>query len=109
MQQITIQAVNKGSLIIILSVVYGENWIAQREILWDDLRIIHQYYGHKPWSILGEFNTARSINEKLGGNQLSFEKFEPSINLLMIVIYQTLGALVTIGLGIITNWLKEGF
>ena len=101
LQQITIQATNKRGLAIIMSGVYGENWISQREALRDDLKLINHSHGQKPWTILGDFNTARFINEKLGGNRLTLN-LRALMNLLMIVIYLTLEALEIIGLGTTT-------
>ena len=57
-----------------LSVVYGANCATQREQLWEDLRLINLAHGQIPWAILGYFNIARYMDEKLGGNKLTFKQ-----------------------------------
>ena len=46
----------------------------QREQLWEDIRLINLARGKIPWAILGDFNTARYMDEKLGGNKLTFKQ-----------------------------------
>ena len=74
MQQITVRAINKGGLDIVLSIVYGENWWSLREQLWQDLKTIHHVHDHKPWAIIGDFNTTRFLDEILGGGRLTYAK-----------------------------------
>ena len=83
-QYLTIEAKNNGGLEIMLSFLYGDNWISQREFLWSDLQQIHQSSGHKPWALLDDFNTARYTDEKVGGKQLSFANYIHSIDSLII-------------------------
>ena len=64
---------------MVLSNVYGENWISLREQLWQERRSIYQNHGHKPWAVIGDFNTVRFLDEKKVGNKLTYAKVE-SIN-----------------------------
>ena len=65
--QITFQAVNKGDWTSYLSFVYGAYSTTQRDLLWQDLRLINIAHGLKPWALLGDFNPIRYMDEKLGG------------------------------------------
>jgi len=62
LQTNTLQAVNTGGLDTVISIVYVANSATQGELLWQDLRVINQTYGQKPWTILGDFNTARYMD-----------------------------------------------
>jgi len=64
---------------MVLSDVYGKNWISLMEQLWQELSSIYQNHGHKPWAVIGDFNTVRFLDEKKGGNKLTYAKVE-SIN-----------------------------
>jgi len=84
LQQITLQLHNKGGLTMPLTVTYGENNQANRNVLWSDIRHIHASYQSMPWILVGDFNVCRFTNEKVGGKRLSIHKlkeFNDCINL----------------------------
>ena len=76
-QQITVKATNGKGLHIFLSVIYGSNFSSERNELWDDLRYIPKTFISSPWVVMGDFNTARHTDEKMGGKRLSFTKLAP--------------------------------
>ena len=76
-QQITVKAINGGGLHIFLPVIYGSNFSSERNELSDDLRYICKKIISAPWAVMGDFNTARYTDEKMGGKPLSFIKLSP--------------------------------
>jgi len=68
-------ATNKKGLHILLSMMYGANWLSQREVFWAELRNIHQIHDSTLRFFLG-INTTRFTDEKLGGKKLSFAQLE---------------------------------
>lgn len=76
LQHITIQLNNKGGLSFIISVIYGENTEKDRKCLWEDINKIHDAHHNLPWILIGDFNTCRYANEKLGGKLLSASKLQ---------------------------------
>ena len=79
-QQISIKATNAGSLQLYLTIVYGSNWQRETEQLWSLLIQINQHFIDGPWSVMGDFNTARFCYEKIGGKPLAFAKLTPFNN-----------------------------
>ena len=74
-QQITLMAVNKGSIQCIFTFIYGKNWVSYGN-LWVELCNISDAYSNMSWSVLGDFNVARFMNEKLGGKPLPIHKLQ---------------------------------
>ena len=56
-----------------------------RDQLRQDLREIHQNHGHKLGATFGDFNTDRFLDEKIGGNRLTFSKVESFSSLLTVL------------------------
>ena len=69
-------AVHKRGLQCIFTFVYGENWASYRKSLWAELCNISNAYSNMPWSVLGDFNVARFMNEKLSGKSLSIHQLQ---------------------------------
>ena len=63
-QVTTIKANNTGGLHLFINAVYGSNWRYERNC--------------GPWVVLGDFNTARHSDEKLGRNPPPLAKLAPS-------------------------------
>lgn len=76
LQQISIQLENKGGLIILITLGYGENKEIDRKQLWADIRDIHDKSLPHPLLIIGDFNICRYSSEKIGGNLLSITKLQ---------------------------------
>ena len=53
------------------SAVYASNNYIDRRILWRHLLWSAPLVDHNPWLVIGNFNTIRFVNEKLGGNMLN--------------------------------------
>ncbi|KAJ8505060.1 hypothetical protein OPV22_005946 [Ensete ventricosum] len=51
--------------------IYASNSMSDRNALWRDLVSIANSYPTVPWVVLGDFNTVRYTNEKVGGRVLS--------------------------------------
>jgi len=73
-QQITLKASNAGGLQLFLPVVYGSNLSSERTLLWQDLVYLTNTFISGAWVVMGDFNTARFSDEKLGGKAFSSEK-----------------------------------
>ncbi|KAI0523207.1 hypothetical protein KFK09_005601 [Dendrobium nobile] len=56
-------------LLCVLSVVYASNSVADRNLLWDNLRVIGNSI-NSPWLIAGDFNCCLYVHEKSGGMPL---------------------------------------
>lgn len=54
-----------------LTCVYGEPNARLREALWNDLRHISQHV-RGPWLVAGDFNSYRSVQDKVGGDYFNF-------------------------------------
>jgi len=48
LQQITVEIKNRGGLSIILTVIYGENRVIERTVLWTDIKQIYDTYQDAP-------------------------------------------------------------
>ncbi|KAH7833020.1 hypothetical protein Vadar_002410 [Vaccinium darrowii] len=59
----------KGNFV--LSLVYGHNKSIDRRVLWSEMRNICSVVGSRPWIQLGDFNSVRSISERLDGFDVS--------------------------------------
>ncbi|XP_062103730.1 uncharacterized protein LOC133814836 [Humulus lupulus] len=57
-----------------LTIVYGSNNLETRRLLWHDLANLHLPI--KPWIILGDFNAAFNINDRIGGRPISVKEME---------------------------------
>ena len=73
-QQISMDCTNKRGLHIAITVVYGANLQSQRASLWTELKYISCSIVNLPWVVMGDFNTARYTNEKLGGRRLKISQ-----------------------------------
>ena len=64
-QQITCKVEHGCSLIsFYVSMVYGCNRAVDRKVLWDELRVLHGTIAAEAWTLVGDFNSVRSVNEK---------------------------------------------
>ena len=50
------------------SAIYASNNYVERRMLWRHLIWCEPMVGSNPWIVLGDFNTTRFFNEKIGGN-----------------------------------------
>jgi len=60
-----------------LTVVYGSNWQHEREELWSLLVHINQPLHQWALEVVGDFNTSRLFDEKIGGKPLTFPELSP--------------------------------
>jgi len=67
-------AYNVGALQILGTVVYGADIHHYRRLLWSDLKAIAVSHSHILWIVMGDFNTVRFTQEKLGGRQLGIHQ-----------------------------------
>lgn len=70
-QQITTHCINSGGLLINISVVYGDNFESRRSLLWRELISISDLMSDTHWTVLGDFNSVRFTNERIGGRRLA--------------------------------------
>ena len=85
---------------IIFSFVYGHNREMDRCLLWNILETTSSAINslNVPWVVLGDFNTVRSSNEKVGGNRVNMawlERFNNSISNAGLSELKTEGARLT--------------
>ena len=52
------------------SAIYASNNYLDRRVLWRHLLWCEPMVGHNPWFVMGDFNTTRFVNEKIGGNMM---------------------------------------
>ena len=52
------------------STIYASNNYLDRRVLWRHLLWCEPMVGHNPWFVIGDFNTTRFVNEKIGGNMM---------------------------------------
>ena len=54
----------------------GANIQSQRIPMWTDLQGIASAHTNLPWLVMGDFNTVRFTDEKLGGKPITFNKLK---------------------------------
>ena len=52
------------------SAIYASNNYLDRRVLWRHLLWCEPMVGHNPWFVMGDFNSTRFFNEKIGGNMM---------------------------------------
>ena len=52
------------------SAIYASNNYIDRRVLWRHLLWCEPMVGHNLWFVVGDFNTTRFVNEKIGGNMM---------------------------------------
>ena len=60
----------KDKLSFWCSTVYASNNYIDRRVLWRHLQWCEPVVSQNPWFVIGDFNTARFVNEKSGGNMV---------------------------------------
>lgn len=72
-QHITISAINQGGLCFLITFIYAFNLASERQILWSQLQKFSTTHS-QPWLLLGDLNTVRSFDEKIGGRSLQYSQ-----------------------------------
>ena len=75
-QHMIFTARNVGGLTLMGTVVYGSNFQQEKTSLWNDLRRLARSNASMPWIVMGDFNTVRFTDEKLGGKLLSINQLK---------------------------------
>lgn len=71
-QHITSECMNKGGLIVHITMVYGANYHSQRSSLWNELSSLSGIIFDSPWGVLGDFTLMRSWGKdsNIGSTQI---------------------------------------
>ena len=62
-----------SNLIWLISAIYASSRLAERHILWNNLKTVAQLH-NLPWLMLGDFNKVLCGEDKFGGNQVNLNR-----------------------------------